>query len=99
MTFFEIRNYQGDFSNHSNSCFPQTFFKYNARQQIKDTMPLILLAFVAGFFVRCLDDEFHNYPDIFRLIRTDLVGLLIYFGSSLLFKIESFGEFKKMILR
>lgn len=82
-----------------NTHYSGKFLKYNAWQQIKDIMPLILLAFVAGVFVWWLDYGLRDYPDIFRLISGGVVGLLIYLGLSLLFKIESFGEFKKIILR
>ena len=82
-----------------NTHYSGRFINYNAWQQIKDILPLIMLAFAAGFFVWWLDYRLNNYSDILRLIIGGFAGLVIYIGFSLLFKIESLKEFKRIILR
>jgi len=82
-----------------NTHYSGKFLNYNAWQQIRDIIPLIGLALVAGFFVWWLNYGLSSYSDILRLTISSFVGLLIYLGLSLFFKIESVDQFKKIILR
>jgi O-antigen/teichoic acid export membrane protein len=82
-----------------NTHYSGRFLKYNAWQQIKDILPLVMLAFGAGFCVWLLDYGLNNLSDIVRLIVGGFIGLVIYLGFSFVFKIESIRMFKKIILR
>ncbi len=82
-----------------NTHYSGKFLNYNAWQQIKDILPLIMLAFGAGFFVWWLNYGLNNYSDFIRLIIGGFVGLVIYIGLSMIFKVESLGEVKKIILK
>ena len=82
-----------------NTHFSGKFLDYNAWKQIKDILPLIILAIIAGGIVWGLDFEIHNRSDIFRLLIGGSVGAVVYIGISSLLKVESLYEFKKIIFR
>lgn len=82
-----------------NTHYSGKFLNYNGWSQIKDILPLIILAFMAGAIVWSLDFEIHKSRDIFRLLIGGSVGVLAYWGICALLKIESLYEFKKIILR
>lgn len=82
-----------------NTHYSGRFIKYNAWQQAKDVLPLIIWAFIAGFIVWGLDLELKNAKDIVRLLIGGSVGVVAYLGIAALLKVESLDEFKKIILR
>lgn len=82
-----------------NTHYSGKFLKYSAWQQVKDILPLIILAFVVGFVVWSVDYELKNYKDILRLLIGGSLGAIIYLSISSLLKMESVLEFKKIILR
>ena len=82
-----------------NTYYSGKFLNYNAWQQMHDILPIVGLAFIAGVFVWTISYELKPYPDIFKLLIGGLAGLVIYAGFALIFKIESFQEIKKIILR
>lgn len=82
-----------------NTHYSGKFLDYSAWQQIKDILPLIMLAFAAGVIVWGLDYEIHTSKDIVRLLTGGILGAVAYWGICALLKIESLYEFKKIILR
>ena len=82
-----------------NTHYSGRFIKYNAWQQAKDILPLIIWAFIAGIIVWSLDIELKNFRDILRLLIGGSVGVVAYLGIAALLKVESLHEFKKIILR
>ncbi len=82
-----------------NTHFSGKFLNYKAWQQIKDILPLIILAFIAGAIVWSLDFELHKSRDIFRLLVGGSVGVLAYWVICASLKVESLNELKKIILR
>ena len=82
-----------------NTHYSGKFLNYNAWKQIKDILPLIIMAFIAGAIVWGLDIEIHKSRDIFRLLIGGSVGALAYWGICALLKVESLYEFKRIILR
>ena len=70
-------------------------------EQIKDILPIISLAFFAGIIVwatdYCLKES--HFRDIFRLLIGGAIGTIVYVIISILFKIKSLQELKKIILR
>lgn len=64
----------------------RTFLQYGYKEQISDLMPALLLSSIMGLVVFSM-----NYIDVviwLKLILQILVGAIIYFGLSKLFKIE-----------
>jgi O-antigen/teichoic acid export membrane protein len=82
-----------------NTHFSGRFIKYNAWQQAKDVLPLILIAFISGFIVWSTDNALKDFNDISRLLAGGSVGVCTYLGITALLKVESLYEFKKIILK
>jgi O-antigen/teichoic acid export membrane protein len=74
---------------------------YSYLQQIKDMLPQILLSFFMGTVVYCV--TFLHLNDYLTLLIQVPLGIVIYFGCSALFRLESFtymlGVTKKYIKR
>ncbi len=68
---------------------------YGYLQQLKDIMPGIILAVVMGFCI--LPVTLLGLPDILTLITQVILGVAIYVGGSILFKMESLYYILDMI--
>jgi len=75
-----------------NTHYSGKFIDYRAWDQIKDIAPFILLAILVGMIVYFFDFQISKFPDLVRLALGSLIGVVIYGGLSILFKIKSFQE-------
>ena len=71
-----------------NSWPNRKLINYGYLQQLKDILPGIILAVVMGFCT--LPVTWLGVPDIATLVLQVLVGVAVYVGGSVLFKMESF---------
>ncbi len=82
-----------------NAFYTNKFIHYSAFEQSKDIFPILLLAVIAGIAIYFLDVFLINKMDIIRILSGLTLGIIIYVILSLLFKLSSFFELKKIILR
>ena len=84
-----------------NTYYTGKFLSYNSWEQTKDILPIIFLAFIAGGIVFAIDYQLKElqYKDIYRLLIGGSAGAIGYYILSILFKINSLKELKKIILR
>jgi O-antigen/teichoic acid export membrane protein len=75
-----------------NTHYSGKFIDYSAWDQIKDIAPFILLAILVGMIVYFFDFQISKFPDLTRLALGSLIGVALYGGLSILFKIKSFQE-------
>lgn len=66
------------------------YFNYNYLEQIMDFMPSILLSILIGLFVSLI--EFIEINIYIKLLLQALISLMIFVGTSVLFKIDSFFQ-------
>lgn len=78
-----------------NSWPNRRLLNYGYLQQLKDILPGILLAVVMGACI--LPVTLLGLPDILTLIIQVILGVVIYIGGSMLFKLESFHYILDMI--
>lgn len=79
-----------------NSWPNKRLLKYAFGDQIKDLLPQILLAFFMGGSVYCV--SFLGLKDILTLVIQVPLGILVYVGGSVLFRIDSFCFCKETVL-
>ncbi len=82
-----------------NAHFTNKFISYNAFEQIKDILPIILLGFITGLLSYTVDFFLIETLDIFRILLGILVCGSSYVILSILFKFRSFNDLKQIILR
>lgn len=82
-----------------NAHYTDKFINYSAWEQIKDILPIILIAIAAGGGILYVDISIANYSDLVRIIGGGLVGTLFYLLISYLFKINSLFELKTLIFK
>lgn len=84
-----------------NTHYTGKFLNYNSWEQTKDILPIIFLAFIAGGIVFAIDYQLKElqYSNIYRLLIGGSIGAIGYYILSILFKINSLQELKKIILR
>lgn len=82
-----------------NTHYTGKFLNYSSMDQTKDLLPTILLATIVGGIVYGFDFFVKNYLgfDILRLFFGGGVGILIYFITAYLFKMDSLNELIKII--
>lgn len=68
---------------------------YGYMEQMKDIFPSFLLSCCMGLIVYCI--SFINISDIFVMLLQICVGVLFYVGGSILFKIDSFEYFVRLV--
>ena len=83
-----------------NSHYTGKFINYTALQQLKDVMPIILLAVFAGGIVFLLDYfGLKLKMDVIRILIGGAVGSSVYLFMAFLFKFGSFFELSKLIYK
>lgn len=82
-----------------NSYYSAELISYSTKEQIKDVLPSFIVAIIMGGFVIFI-------PNILSIITSSLVllviqvivGVIIYVGISIIFKIEELNEVKRIML-
>lgn len=84
-----------------NTHYTGKFLNYAALEQVKDILPIILLATLSSGFVCGLDMYLQEQQtvDVLRLILGSLLGVLLYVILSFTFKMTAITELKKLILK
>ena len=83
-----------------NTHYTGKFINYTTKQQAKDIIPIIILAFLSGVLVLLLDFfSLNNFIDIVRIGIGGTLGLCIYLAAAFFLKFSSFFEAKKLIFR
>lgn len=84
-----------------NTYYTGKLINYGAWQQIKDIIPFILIAIIAGGFIFGLDFflKEQNQLDIIRILLSSILGVIVYMGLVLLFEKNIINDFKLLILR
>lgn len=83
-----------------NSHYSGKFINYNALQQLKDILPILLLAGVTGLIIFLFDYFLLNAAiDLLRIGLGGLIGTFIYLSLSYLFRFESIIEFNSLIFK
>lgn len=82
-----------------NSQSASKFIQYSSWEQLKDILPIIFLASVAGGGIYFLDQNspLNQWPDILRIIIGGFVGIIIYFPLIYLYNKHIILDLKKMI--
>lgn len=81
-----------------NTYYTGKFLDYSSIDQVKDLFPTILLATIVGGIVYALDFFIKSYLgfDILRLLFGGGIGILIYFITAYLFRMDSLSELIKI---
>ncbi|MCM4158791.1 lipopolysaccharide biosynthesis protein [Antarcticibacterium flavum] len=83
-----------------NSHYTSRFIKYPAWHQLKDVLPVILLALAAGAVIYAVDRiGINDQPDILRIIIGGLSGIIVYLGIAYLLKLRSLFELSNLIFK
>ena len=84
-----------------NAHYSGKFIQYYGLEQIKDVVPILLIAIVAGILTLIADKIMIKFDtiDIFRIILGGAVGVFSYWLISLTFKIKSIHDLKTIILK
>src|SRR5690606_13399765 len=83
-----------------NSHYSAKFIHYSALNQLRDVLPVIFLALVAGAVIFGADTwELNEYPDIVRIFLGGLSGIIVYLGLAYLFKFRSLNELYNLIFK
>ena len=81
-----------------NSNYAGKFINYSTWEQIIDLLPVLLLSLSIGLFVYLIDIFIINdLNDFIRLLIGSLLGIILYFYFSFLFKMKVFFELKNII--
>lgn len=68
---------------------------YSYIDQVKDIMPSIIMSLVMGFII--LSVELFNFGAVITLIVQIILGIIIYIGLSIIFKVDSFYYLLDMV--
>src|SRR5690606_35682605 len=85
-----------------NTYYSGLFIKYNAREQIFDVFPTILLALGCGFISWKTNDLLHSVTsmaDFLKLLISLLIGGIAYIAPALLCKFNGIKTAKAIIFR
>ena len=83
-----------------NAHYTGKFIKYNAFEQLKDFLPIVILAVFASAIMYILDSFGLNHlPDIFRILIGIFAGLIVYLGLAFLFKMDSLTDLRNLIFK
>ena len=84
-----------------NTHYTGKFINYDALQQSKDLIPIILLSALSGGAVFILDYYFkiHGQLDIVRILGGGLFGLLVYLLLAQILKFNSLTDLKNLLLK
>ncbi len=83
-----------------NAYYTGKFLKYNAFMQLKDVLPIIVLAIFASSIIYLIDTYvIIGLPDIFRILIGTCVGLIVYLGIAFLFNMDSLRDLRNLIIK
>jgi len=84
-----------------NAFYSGRLIDYSVWSQMKHIIPAIVLAGISAIIVTLFDDYFAYYLklDILRLIIGSLIGVIMFWFLSYLFRLNSLTELKSIILR
>lgn len=84
-----------------NTHYTGKFLNYGSWQQAKDIIPIIFLAFIAGFAVLSIDYlmRINHFVDILRLITGGLVGLMVFSSIAWIVRMDTLQDFIKIVLK
>ena len=82
-----------------NAHYTDKFIDYSAWEQIKSLVPTITLALASGAIVYFIDYFIYSSIDIVRIVVSGGIGGLVYIGISIIFKMDSYFHFKKLIIK
>ncbi|HTO14130.1 MAG: lipopolysaccharide biosynthesis protein [Dysgonamonadaceae bacterium] len=84
-----------------NAHYSGKFIHYSGFKQIKDVLPILLIALIAGALTLTIDRIMINFKviDIFRIIIGISVGVLSYWAMAVVFKFQSIQDIKTIIIR
>lgn len=84
-----------------NSYFSGKFIGYDLISQVKDILPIFAIGFLSGigaFVVRDILIDF-QILDAFQIFLGGILGLMVYFSTSWIFKSEALLDFRKIVLK
>ncbi|TBW26621.1 lipopolysaccharide biosynthesis protein [Gramella sp. KN1008] len=81
-----------------NAHYTGKYIDYTALQQLRDVIPIILLAAISGLVI-LLEDRFilGNLIDLYRIVIGGVSGVLFYLLSAKLLKLKSYNELINII--
>lgn len=84
-----------------NTHYSGQFIDYTAMRQLKDILPIILLAIISGVGVYIVDFmlEKNEYHDFIRIIIGGIIGTIMFLILSIKFKLNTWFEIKTIINR
>lgn len=83
-----------------NAHYTGKFINYNAFRQLMDVVPIIALAVFASSIIYLIDTYgFKNLPDIFRILIGIFVGLIVYLGLAVSFRMDSLKDLRNLIIK
>lgn len=84
-----------------NAHYSGKFIHYNGFQQIKDVLPILSIAIIAGAVTLGLDTIMISFKaiDLFRIILGGVVGVLSYWTMAVVFKFQSIQDLKTIIIK
>ncbi|CAM4239552.1 lipopolysaccharide biosynthesis protein [Gillisia hiemivivida] len=82
-----------------NAHYTDKFIDYSAWEQIKTLIPIIALATVCGALIYLVDYYIYSKLDIVRMLIGGSIGAISYIGLSIIFKMDSYKHFKKLIAK
>ncbi|MGY5351726.1 lipopolysaccharide biosynthesis protein [Wenyingzhuangia sp. IMCC45533] len=84
-----------------NTYYSGRFINYTGLEQLKDVLHILFVTIFAGIVILCLDNFLigNQVLDLLRILIGMSVGLIVYLLLSYSFKISSFDDLKKIILK
>ena len=84
-----------------NTHYSGKFINYSSWSQIKDLVPTIFMACLAGLGAYSIDYllETANSNDFFRLMFGGITGVAVYLGIAFVFQLDAFKEVKSIIFK
>ena len=84
-----------------NNYYSGRYINYNAFEQLKDVLPIIIIAVFSGAIIFILDTYIFksNLIDFLRLLLNSLIGLILFIILSYNLKIQALFEFKNILQR
>ena len=83
-----------------NAHYTGKFINYNAFRQLMDVVPIIALAVFASSMIYLIDTYgIKDLPDIFRILIGIFVGLIVYVGLAVSFRMDSLKDLRNLIFK
>lgn len=84
-----------------NTYYSGKFIHYNGFEQLKDVLPILIIALIAGSITFILDRIMINFKaiDILRIALGGLTGILSYWALAVSFKFHSIQDLKTIIIK